>query len=500
MRQTGKSAQEANINAAKTISDIIKTTLGPKGMDKLMVDDSGKIIITNDGVTILENWQVTHPAGKIIAETSRSQEDEIGDGTTTVAMLIGKLLENAEFLINKNIHPTLIVRGYELANEFCKKELEKLSQTATDEHLQQIAITSMTGKSAEGKKEELAKLAVKAAKSGNKDNILVLTSLGEKSELVDGLILDKEIPHDGMPKQLENAKIALLDMDLKIKEMEANVHVNISNPTERTEFYETEKKQLNKMAEDLINSGAKVILTNAGADELILNKLANAGILCLRRVPKTDLDILSRTLQISLCSSIEEIKDNLGIVQVKQEKTKEANYLYLSGLSDFTTIMLRANTKQSLDELKRAFTDALGDVLATLKDTKIVAGGGAIEIELSKRLKNYSTTLNGREQLAVEKFAESLEFIPETLAENAGMDSINTITELKSVHEKPQSENQGINLFENKITDTLKQGIIEPHQLKLKAIGSATEVANMILRIDDVLILKNETSNQSQIE
>lgn len=500
-RTLGRDAQRNNIFAAKIIADIVKTTLGPKGMDKMLVDATGEIIVTNDGVTILQEMELDHPAAKMIVEIAKTQEEEVGDGTTTVAMLAGKLLENAEDLLDKKIHPTVIAKGYQLAESFANKTLKELA-LPVDNHdiLRSAAMTAMTGKGAEGHREHLAKLIVSAVdkiSSGREldvHDIKIETQKGmsvAESEMIEGLVLDKERANSDMPMKIEEAKIALLDFPLELKNPEIETKVSISTPQQLQEFITAEEATLKNMTETIIRSGANVVFCQKGIDDIAQYYLARAGILGCRRVAKSDMQKLARATSGKILSTIEELKtEDLGYAQKVEEVQKnEEGMIYVRGCRNprAVTLLIRGTTEHVASEIERAVKDGLGDVAAAIKDGFVVAGGGAIEIALAKRLRDYSNTLGGREQLAVVEFANALESIPEALAENAGLDPITTLTELKQQHETGATT-VGLNLFKGRVEDAFKAGIIEPLKVKTQALQSATEVAAMILRIDDVLI------------
>ncbi len=496
-RTQGLRAHEDNIKAGQLIYNLMKSTLGPKGMDKMILKPNGQITITNDGVTILNEMQIGQPAAKMIAEAAQTQEEEIGDGTTTVAMLAGKLLENAGVLIKKNIHPTTIVKGYTLSMKKCKEFLEELAiKDLSENQLKHISMTALTGKGAEEHKELLSELVVKAViQAKEDDNIKIERIKGksvEESELIEGMVLPNPVLLDSMPKRVENAKILLADFDLQIKSPEMDVQARVSSPDQLKEFAESDKKELDKMISKIVSSEANVVICQKGIDDYVQQKLADNNIMAIRRIAKYDMDHLTLATNGKLCSGIDQVKGNVcgsaGIVE--EEKNKEGSLIYVRNCPNkkAVCILLCGTTSHVLDEIRRAVTDSLGDVIECYINKRAVPGGGAIEMALSKRLREYSTGLGGREQLAVEEFANALESIPQSLAENAGLDSINVLTKLKKEHQK--SHNFGLNLFTNEIEDVVKAGIIEPLKIKSQAISSATEVSTMILRIDDILASK----------
>lgn len=499
-RTLGKDAQRNNILAARIIADIVKTTLGPKGMDKMLVDSTGNIIVTNDGVTILEEVQLDHPAAKMIAEIAKTQEKEVGDGTTTVVMLAGKLLENAERLLDKKIHPTVIIKGYKLAADKAKSILHEISVPVDNkEILKQIAMTAMTGKGAESNREQLADIIVSSidqvasGKEIDMDSIKIIKQKGhsiEDSELINGIVLDKEAANEFMPRRIENANILMVDFPIEIRNPETEAKISVSTPEQLQQFIVSEEFALKEMTNKIINSGAKVVFCQKGIDDVAQYFFAKAGLMAYRRVAKSDMEKIARATSGKIISSLQEIrKEDLGFAAiVEQIKNSEDTMTYVRGCKNpkSVTIMLRGSTDHVLDEVERAVKDGLGDVSAAVKDGKVVSGGGAVEMELAKRLRKFAKTLEGREQLAVEEFASALEYVPETLAENAGLDPVNIMTELKQKHELGQAKD-GINLFANRVEDCLAAGIVEPVRVKLQAVASSSEVATMILRIDDVL-------------
>jgi len=501
-RLMGKDAQRNNITAARTVAEIVKTTLGPKGMDKMLVSPTNDIIVTNDGVTILSEMQIEHPAAKMMVEISKTQEIEVGDGTTTAVMIAGKLLENAEKLLDSKIHPTVITKGYKIASEKSQEILKEISLKITPEDediLRQIAMTAMTGKGAESSKEKFADIIVKAVKqieeNGNVDlnNIKIEKSKGEgieDTELISGIVLDKEkISHD-MPSKIMSAKIALVESPIELKNPEIDTKISISSPEQLQNFISQEERGIREMVEKIKVSGASVVLCQKGIDDFAQYLLSKERIYACRRVSRSDMEKISKATGGKIISNLNELTTNeLGNAEIVEEvKHGEDTLTYIRGCSNpkALTILIHGGTEHVIDEIERAMKDGLGDVMCSLKDGLVVPGGGAIEIELAKRLREFSQGLSGREQLAVEEFASALEFIPVTLAENAGMDPIDVLTELKSRHDAGE-RNTGLNLLNNRIENVLEARIIEPFRIKSQAIHSATDVAVMILRIDDVI-------------
>jgi archaeal chaperonin len=497
-RMVGKVAQRNNILAARIVAETVRTTLGPKGMDKMLVDASGEIVVTNDGVTILEEMQIEHPAAKMVVEVARTQENEVGDGTTTAVVFAGELLKNAEELLNKGIHPTIITKGYRLASAEAFKILEAIGENVSDDaSLKNIASTAMTGKGAEVAKDNLSNLVVESVKrvkeqdgNINLENIKLEKKTGgslDASELVQGIILDKERVHSGMPRVVHDAKIALLDLPLEIKNTEIDAKIQITDPSKVQEFLDLEENMLKDMVERIYSSGATVVVCQKGIDDLVQHFLAKKSIFAVRRVKKSDMDKLAKASSGKVISNLKDLAVNdLGNASlVEEKKIGDEEMTFITGCSDAksVTILVRGGTEHVVDEAERAVKDALGDVAAVLRDGRAVGGAGACEISLSKGLHAYANTLTGRERLAVEAFSDAIEIIPETLAENAGLDPIDVISSLKVSEFKWA----GLNVFTGAVMDSWAAGVIEPLKIKIQAIKSATEVTEMILRIDDVL-------------
>ncbi len=504
----GRTAQRNNILASRVISETVKTTLGPKGMDKMLVDRAGNVIVTNDGVTILGEMEIEHPAAKMIVEIAKTQEKEVGDGTTTAVMLAGKLLENAEKLLDKKIHPTVIAKGYRMAEEKAQEILKKQAiEISTEEELSKVAETAMTGKGAEYLKEKFSEIIVEAVKIISEDKTVDLEDIKiekqkggslEETALIKGIVLDKERVSMEMPKKIENARIALIEEALEIRNPETEAKISVASPSELQNFVSQEDAILKNKVEKIKQTGANVIICQKGIDELVQFYLARENIYALRRIPRSDMQSLTKATGAKIVSKLSELtSEDLGFAQtVEEKKDSEYGLTYITGCQNpkALTILIKGGTDHVIDEIERAIRDAMGDVAAILKDSKVVAGGGAIEIELSKQLKQFAQSLRGREQLAVEEFANALEFIPTTLAENAGLDPIDVLTELISAHDAGQ-ERAGLNLFTNQIEDTFFHGIIEPLKVKTQALQSATEVSTMILRIDDVIAARQKHGN-----
>ncbi len=501
-RIVGKDAQRNNILAARMVSEVVKTTLGPKGMDKMLVDRTGEIIVTNDGVTILDEMQIEHPAAKMMVEIAKTQESEVGDGTTTSVMIAGKLLENAEKLLDQKIHPTVITKGYRMAAERAQQILNEISlkiSPGDEEVLKKVAMTAMTGKGAEDSREKFAEIIVRAVKqvenSGNIDidDIKIEKAKGnsiEDTELISGIVLDKEKVSSEMPGKMDGAKIALIDFPLELKNPEIDTKISISTPDALQSFILQEEESIKRMVSKVVSSGANVIFCQKGIDDFAQYLLTKEKIYACRRVSKSDIEKIAKATGAKVVSNLSELNEReLGRASFVEEiKHGEDNMTYIKGCHNpkALTILIRGGTEHVIDEVERALRDGLGDVISSLRTGLVVPGGGAIEMELSKRLRHFGQSLGGREQLAVEEFASALEFIPITLAENAGLDPIDILTDLKAKHNSGD-KNMGLNLFTNKVENVLQANIIEPYKIKSQAITSATEVAIMILRIDDVI-------------
>jgi archaeal chaperonin len=513
-RIMGKDAQRNNILAARMVAEMIKTTLGPKGMDKMLVSPTGDIVVTNDGVTILEEMQIEHPAAKMMVDIARTQDSEVGDGTTTVVMIAGKLLENAEKLLDQKVHPTVIAKGYKIAAEKCQEILNEIALRISpddDEMLRSLAMTSMTGKGAENSKEKFADIVVKAVKQIYNNGKIDLSDIKiEKSrgagisdtELISGIVLNKEKISGDMPQVINSAKIALLDFPLEIKNPEIDTKISVSSPEQLQGFLNQEERLIKEMVNKVRSTNANVILCQKGVDEFAQYLLSKAGVYVCRRVSKSDMEKLAKATGGKIVSHINELTSSeLGDAEIVEEvKHGEDTFTYVRGCRNpkAVTILIHGGTDHLIDEIERAFKDGLGVVSSSLKTKLVVPGGGAIDIELAGRLRHFAQSLSGREQLAVEEFASALEYIPSTLAENAGLDPIDVLTELKSKHEAGE-RNAGLNLFNNKIENVLEARILEPFRIKTQAISSASEVANMILRIDDVIAANGKNKSGMRI-
>jgi len=506
LRTTGRNAQRNNIIAAKAVAEIVRTTLGPRGMDKMLVDDIGDIVITNDGATIVDKMNVEHPAAKMVVEVAKTQDDEVGDGTTTAVVLTGELLSNAEKLIEKGIHPTLIARGYKMAAEKSQEILQSLGTkiSITDEPLlKKIAETAMTGKGAESAKETLALMCVRTVKKVaveeggrylvDRDDIQIEKKQGGSvvdSELIEGVILDKERASDGMPSKAHNPKIALLDVALEIKKTETDSKIRITSAEQLVSFTQQEEKILKEKADAVIQSGATVVFCQKGMDDLVIHYLTKGGVFAVKNVSQSNMKRIAKATGAKVVSSLKELgKEDLGSCQLVEEKKISGDeMIFVRGCKNpkAVSILVRGGTEHVVYEAERAVTDAVGGIAAALEFGSAVAGGGACEIELAKQVREHSESISGREQLAVNAFAEAVEIIPRTLAESAGMDAIDTLVKLRALHDK-KGGSMGVAALDAKIDDMWKKGVIEPLKIKVQAIKSASEAAQMILRIDDII-------------
>jgi len=506
LRTTGRDAQRNNIMAAKAVAETIRTTLGPRGMDKMLVDDLGDIVITNDGATIVEEMNVEHPAAKMVVEVAKTQDEEVGDGTTTAVILTGELLANAEKLLDKGIHSSVIVRGYRMAATKAQQILEDIGKKVSlkdDKLLTEIAITAMTGKGAEASKETLAGLSMKAIKqvaeeedgeiSVDMDNVKVEKKEGGSStdsELIQGVIIDKERVHSGMPRKLENGKIALLDAAIEIKGTETDAKIQITDPSQLQAFITQEENLLKGMIDTIAKTGANAVFCQKGIDDLAQHFLSKKGIFAVRRVKKSDMDKLSKATGGTIVTNLKDLSSSdLGYAKTIEEKKISGDEMtFVSGCKNpkSVSLLIRGGTEHVVEEVERAVNDALGGVAAAVEIGLVVPGGGAPEIELARRLREYADTVGGREQLAIGAFAEAVELIPRTLAESAGLDAIDILVELRARHEKGETD-AGVMVLDGGVGDMWKKGIIEPLKIKTQAVKSASEATEMILRIDDVI-------------
>ena len=505
-RSRGKEAQRTNIMAAKIVAESVKSSLGPKGMDKMLVDSFGDVTITSDGRTILDEMDIQHPAAKMMVEVAKTQDNEAGDGTTTAVIISGELLNKAEELIEKNVHPTVIIDGYRKAQEKALEILEKMAITVdlnSQDYAKKAAMTSMASKLVAEHREYLAEIAVKAIlavteKVGDKyradvDDVKVEKKTGEsvqETKLIQGIILDKDVSHSGMPKRVEKAKIALLDCPLEIEKTEFDAKINIESPEQMEAFLKQEEGMLREMVEKIAKVGANVVLCEKGVDDMVQHFLARKSMLTVRRIKKSDMEKLAKATGGKIVTNLEAITTaDLGYANlVEERKVGDDKMTFIEGCKHprAVTILIRGGTERIIAEAERSIHDALCVVRDIVEEPKIVAGGGSPELEMSRQLKKYAETLPGREQLAVRGFAEALEAIPTTLTENAGLDPIDVLSDLRARHEKGEIW-AGIEVVSGKIQDMSKAGVYEPLAVKKQIIKSATEAASMLLKIDDVI-------------
>jgi len=509
-RNRGHDAQRSNIMAAKIVAETIRTTLGPLGMDKMLVSGMGDAVITSDGATIMKEFDIQHPAAKMLVEVAKSQDNEVGDGTTTAVVLAGELLSKAQELMDQEVHPTIIIDGYKKASAEALKILDSLAITVdpTDtKTLRQIASTSMGTKAVATSKDYLAQLTTSAVTqvmdnaSGKTkadiERIKVLKKHGEgieQTELVKGIVLDKEIAHSEMPKRVEKARIALLNAKLEIEKTEFDAKITIESPDQMKMFLGEEETMMRQMVEKIAESKANVVLSEKGIDDVVLHFLAKRGILAVKNVSSGDMEKLGRATGGKVVASLKDLgTESLGEAKLVEEvKIGDDKLLYIRECKDpkAVTIVIRGGSEHVIEEAERSLHDGLCVVRNVVEDGKIVAGGGSVEAELAKQLREFAVKVGGREQLAVQSYAEAVESIPITLAQNAGLDPIDVMVELRMKHQESTNKWFGVSVHDGKVTDMLKERVIEPLRVKQQAIKSSTEVACMILRIDDVVSSK----------
>ncbi len=508
-REKGRGAQSNNIMAARAISDAVKSTLGPKGMDKMLVDSMGDVVVTNDGATILKEIDVEHPAAKMIVEVAKSQDEECGDGTTSAVVLTGELLKYAGELLDQNIHPTVITGGYKLAAQKAIETLNKLSipiKSNDKKTLKSIATTSMASKGASTEKEHLADIVVDAVlsiaeKIGNKtvvdlDNIQIEKKQGggiANTDVISGIILDKERVHEGMPKLVKNAKIALVDVALEVKKTEVDARIQINDPTQLQAFLDEEEGMIKKMADKVKKSGANVLICQKGIDDIAQHYLAKDGIYSVRRAKKSDMEKLAKATGANIIGNLDSLTTRdlgyAGLVEEKKIGDDKMTFVTECKNPKAVSILIRGTTEHVVDELERALHDALSVVSVGIEDGKMTAGGGAAATSIAMALRDYAPSVGGREQMAIEAFANAIEIIPKTLSENAGLDPIDMMLEIRNAHKKG-NKFSGVNVFTGKIEDMIKNNVIEPLRISKQEIEASSEAATMILRIDDVIASK----------
>ncbi|MCF8884530.1 MAG: thermosome subunit beta [Nitrososphaerota archaeon] len=505
-RTRGRAAQKNNIAAAKIIAEIVKTTLGPKGMDKILVDSIGDVVVTNDGATILDKMDVEHPAAKMIVEVAKTQDKTVGDGTTTAVILAGELLKHAEELIEQKIHPSTVISGYKKALDIALEYLKNIAKPVKledKETLKKIVMTALGSKSLGFATEHIADLAIDAVlrvveeRNGklvaDKDSIQIVKKIGKsllESQLIHGIIVDKEVVHPAMPKRVVNAKIALINAPFEIEKTEFSAEIRIRDPLKIKQFLDEEARILKEMVDKVVSIGANVVFCQKGIDDVAQFFLAKAGILAVRRVKSSDMEKLAKATGARIVTNFEDLSEkDLGRAGLVEEvKVGEDKMVFVQECQNpkAVSILIRAGLERQLDEAERAFNDAIMNMITLIDNMKYVPGGGAVEEALSLKIRKEAAKYPGREQLAMMAFAEALEAIPRTLAENAGLDPVEIITELRSKHEK-DGIGYGVNVFSGKIVDMFAEGVIEPVKVKEQALKSSFEAAAMILRIDDVI-------------
>ncbi len=504
-RMKDKDAQSHNISAARAVAESVRSTLGPKGMDKMLVSSIGDVTVTNDGVTILTEMDIDNPTAEMIVEVAEAQEDEAGDGTTTAVAIAGELLKNAEELLDQDIHPTAVIKGFDMAAKQAKQEIDDVStavEPGDEELLKKVAETSMTGKGAELNKDLLAQLIVDAvnavtveAEDGSSiadmEFLNIETQTGRSvgdSELIEGAVVDKDPVHEGMPTNVDDADVLLLDTPIELDEAEVDAQLSVDDPSQLQNFLDKEEEQLQELVDSIVDTGADVVICQKGIDDMAQHYLAKEGILAIRRAKKSDIEFLREVLGANIVSDIRSASaDDLGHGSIRRDD--DEGLFYVEGNADTThgvTLLLRASTSHVVDELQRGVQDALDVVSSTVADGRVLGGGGAPEVEVARRLRDYADSVEGREQLAVEAFADALELVPRTLAENAGLDSIDALVDLRAAHEDGQVS-AGLNVYTGDVVDTLDAGVVEPAHAKTQAVSSAAEAANLVLKIDDII-------------
>ncbi|WP_396276094.1 thermosome subunit beta [Haloarcula sp. 1CSR25-25] len=504
-RMKDKSAQEHNISAARAVAESVRSTLGPKGMDKMLVSSMGDVTVTNDGVTILKEMDIDNPTASMIVEVAETQEDEAGDGTTSAVAIAGELLKNAEDLLEQDIHPTAIIKGFNMAATRAKDELDDIATEVDpddEELLKKVAETSMTGKGAELNKELLAQLIVDAVNAvtveaedgsviADLEYLNLETQTGSSagnSELLEGAVIDKDPVHEEMPTNVEDADIMLVDTAIELDETEVDAQLSVDDPSQLQNFLDKEEEQLKQMVDQIADTGADVVFCQKGIDDMAQHYLAEKGILAVRRAKKSDIEFLKEVLGANVVSDLASATAaDLGHGSVTRDEAEGLFYVEGSGdEAHGVTLLLRGSTDHVVDELERGVQDALDVVASTVANGSVLGGGGAPEVEVARRLRDYADSVEGREQLAIESFADALEIIPRTLAENAGLDSIDTLVDLRAAHEDGDVS-AGLNVFSGDVENTLDTGVVEPTHAKRQAISSAAEAANLVLKIDDII-------------
>src|SRR5579875_3633445 len=514
-RTTGREALRTNILAAYAVAEVLKSSLGPRGLDKMLIDSFGDVTITNDGATIVKDMEVEHPAAKMLVEVSKAQDAEVGDGTTTAVVLAGELLNRANVLLDDNVHPSIIIDGYRKAYTKSIELLNSLAKTVEGnnfEMLKEIAKTALASKIVSGgaSLDALSEISVKAVLQVKEqldgevkidlDNVKIEKRKGEstvKAEIINGIVIDKEVVHAGMPKRVEKAKIALLNAPLEIEKTEITAKISITSPDQMKAFIDQETNILRDMVEKLASVGANVVICQKGIDDVAQHFLAKHKILAVRRVKQSDMEKLSRATGARIVTTIEDLTaEDLGYAElVEERRVANEKMLFVEGCKNprSVTILARGSSEMVLDEVERSLNDALKAVATAVMDARILPGAGATHVEIAKAVREYAAKVGGREQLAVESFADAIEIIPKALAENAGLDPINVITELRAIHSK-NGKYFGVDLTTGKPIDALANGIIEPATLSIQAVRSAVEAASAIIRIDDMVAAAKSTS------
>ena len=512
-RTRGEEAQSMNIEAARAVANAVRTTLGPKGMDKMLVDSIGDVVITNDGATILKEMDIEHPAAKMVVEVAKTQDDEVGDGTTTAAVLVGELLKESEELLSEDVHPTVIAAGYTLAARKAAELLNEMAFAGDDATLKNVAMTAITGKGAEMMLGKIADIVVEAVrlvaedvdgkKTVDPDDISVVRRYGasvDDSKLVRGLIIDKEKVHPLMPTTVKNAKIALLNVGLEIEKTEIDAKIEITDPSQLHAFLDEEENMLRKMVAIVKKSGANVLFCQKGIDDLAQHFLSKEGVYAVRRVKKSDMEKLAKATGSTLVTKLDDLRaGDLGTARlVEEKKIADDRMTFVTGCKNpkAVSILIRGGTEHVIDEIDRSLNDAVSVVAVAVEDGKLVTGGGSTAIELAQRMRDYAASVGGREQMAIDAFASALEVVPTALAENAGLDPIDVLIELRKAH-KSGKVHAGINVLTGKVTDMKKGRVFEPLRVGKQGISSATDAAVMILRIDDVIASRSGAGGKS---
>jgi len=501
-RMKDKDAQSHNISAAQAVAESVRSTLGPKGMDKMLVDSIGDVTVTNDGVTILTEMDIDNPTASMIVEVAETQEDEAGDGTTTAVAIAGELLKQAEDLLDQDIHASTVIKGFDLASSQAREEIGNVAEEIDPEDedlLRKVAETSMTGKGAELNKDRLAELVVDAVQAvtvesddggyvADMEFLNIETQTGRavgESELLEGGTVDKDPVHSSMPTTVEDANILLLDSAIEIDETEADAQINLENPDQLQEFLDREEEQLRDIVDRIDEAGADVVFCQKGIDDFAQHYLAKQGILAVRRAKKSDIEFLSEVLETEIVSDLDDIPAD-AVAKGSVRRDEEDELFYVEGDGHGVTLLLRGSTDHVVDELERGINDALDVVASTVADGRVLAGGGAVEVEVARRVRDYADSVSGREQLAVEAFADALELVPRVLAENGGLDSIDTLVDLRAAHDEGD-QRAGLNVHSGEVVDTFEAGVVEPAHAKEQAVASAAEAANLVLKIDDII-------------